>query len=102
MSRSRGHELYADSSAVATFAANATVVEVLAHHIQRPRAVWIVGWHVAVPTYVFLYLILLGKMCWWGAALGGLFFVGVIEGLYGRFFGHSGTSGSSLSWLNRS
>ena len=31
--------------------------------------VWIIGFHVAVPIYMVAYLIIYGKMPWWGAAL---------------------------------
>lgn len=31
--------------------------------------VWLIGFHVAVPIYVVAYLIVYGRMSWWGAAL---------------------------------
>ena len=44
--------------------------------------VWIFGWHVGVPLYMFLYLFFSAKVKLWQAVLSALFMLGIIVGLY--------------------
>lgn len=45
-------------------------------------AIWAVGFHVAIPSYVFLALATVGKVRWWKALLAAGFFLAVLIGLY--------------------
>lgn len=45
-------------------------------------AVWAVGFHVAIPAYVFLALVTVGKVRWWKALFAAGVFLAVLIGLY--------------------
>jgi hypothetical protein len=44
--------------------------------------IWLVGFHVALPLFVGLYLLVFGRVRWWWALLGALVFEGLLLGLY--------------------
>ena len=44
--------------------------------------VWLFGFHVTVPAYAFLYLVIFAKVKWYWAVLPGIFYEAVIVGLY--------------------
>jgi hypothetical protein len=44
--------------------------------------VWLVGFHVAIPVYLFSQLVLLGNCRWWSATLVALAALGIIIGVY--------------------
>ncbi len=45
-------------------------------------AIWLVGFKIAVPVYVLLYLYFFGKVRWWQALAGALFFVAFMSGVF--------------------
>lgn len=45
--------------------------------------VWVFGFHIAIPVYTVLYLVILGKVKWYWAVLPAIFFETVIIGIYG-------------------
>jgi hypothetical protein len=45
-------------------------------------AIWAVGFHIALPLGVAFYLYRYGKVGWLWSTVGGLFFLGLIIGLY--------------------
>ena len=49
-------------------------------------AVWLVGWHTAVPVFMLVYLRVLGKVAWRVAVGGALFLLAIILGLYDAIF----------------
>ena len=48
--------------------------------------IWLVGWHISLPVWTFAYLLIFAKVKVWQAALGGIFFLAVIIGVYGALF----------------
>jgi tripartite tricarboxylate transporter TctB family protein len=44
--------------------------------------IWLLGFHIAIPTFVGFYLWYWGKVDWWRAVLAGAIFLGIIVGLY--------------------
>jgi hypothetical protein len=44
--------------------------------------IWLVGFHIALPTFVAFYLWHWGQVTWWRAVLAGAIFLGIIVGLY--------------------
>ena len=48
--------------------------------------IWLVGWHISLPVWTFAYLLIFAKVKGWQAALGGIFFLAVIIGVYGALF----------------
>lgn len=44
--------------------------------------IWLVGFHIALPAYIFLYLLFWGGAKWYWALVAGLFFEGLLIGLY--------------------
>lgn len=48
--------------------------------------IWLVGWHITLPLWTFAYLLIFAKVKVWQAALGGIFFLAVIIGVYGALF----------------
>lgn len=44
--------------------------------------VWLVGFHIALPVYVFLYLFIYGRVRWWWAFAAALSFEAALVGLY--------------------
>jgi hypothetical protein len=44
--------------------------------------IWLVGFHIAIPTFVAFYLWYWGKVSWWRSVLAGAIFLGIIVGLY--------------------
>lgn len=49
--------------------------------------IWLVGFHVAAPVYLFSQLMIYGKTKAWQAALGALFLLVVIVGVYDKLAG---------------
>ena len=49
-------------------------------------AIWLVGWHLALPAYVVLYLRLAGGVRWWAALLVGAAFLTLLVGVYDIVF----------------
>lgn len=48
--------------------------------------IWLFGWHITLPLWTFAYLLIFAKLKIWQAALGGIFFLAVIIGIYGALF----------------
>ena len=48
--------------------------------------IWLLGWHITLPLWTFAYLLIFAKLKIWQAALGGIFFLAVIIGVYGALF----------------
>ena len=48
--------------------------------------IWLLGWHTTLPLWTFAYLLIFAKVKIWQAALGGIFFLAVIIGVYGALF----------------
>lgn len=48
--------------------------------------IWLVGWHLALPAYVVLYLRYPGGVRWWAALLAGLAFLALLVGVYDMVF----------------
>ena len=48
--------------------------------------IWLFGWHFTLPLWTFAYLLIFAKVKIWQAALGGIFFLAVIIGVYGALF----------------
>ncbi len=46
--------------------------------------VWVLGFHVAIPLYTILYLIILGKVRWYWTVPAAAFFLAVIIFIYGQ------------------
>jgi hypothetical protein len=46
--------------------------------------IWLVGFHVALPTYVFAYLLFFGHVRWWWAVTAAVVFELLILGVYDR------------------
>ena len=44
--------------------------------------IWLLGFHIAIPTFVGFYLWYWGKVGWWRSVLAGAIFLGIIIGLY--------------------
>ena len=45
-------------------------------------AIWLLGFQISVPAYIFLYLYFFGHVRLWQAAIGALLFVGLIYGFF--------------------
>ncbi len=48
--------------------------------------IWLFGWHITLPLWTFAYLLIFARLKIWQAALGGIFFLAVIIGIYGALF----------------
>lgn len=48
-------------------------------------AVWLVGFHIAIPLGVFLYVLVYGRAGWIGSTILGLLFLALIVLVYDRF-----------------
>jgi len=46
--------------------------------------VWIIGFHVAVPLYVFLYLVVYAHLKWYWAIIPGIFYESIMYFIYGK------------------
>jgi TctA family transporter len=46
--------------------------------------IWLFGFHVSIPTYVFLYLRFIGRVRWWVAAIPAVLFEALLMGFYDR------------------
>ena len=44
--------------------------------------IWLLGFQITVPAYIFLYLWYFGGVRWWYAALGAVFFIGLLYGFF--------------------
>jgi hypothetical protein len=62
-------------------------------------AIWLVGYHVAVPVFVFFYLLVFGKTRWWLAAIGGAAFFILIYGLFDLVLHTIWPEPALLRWL---
>ena len=55
---------------------------------------WVFGFHIAVPAYTILYLIIFGKVKWYWTLIPAVFFEVIIIGIYGYLllseWGHAG------------
>jgi hypothetical protein len=49
-------------------------------------AIWLVGWHIALPAYVVLYLRFPGEVRWWVSLLVGAAFLALLVGVYDIVF----------------
>lgn len=45
-------------------------------------SIWLFGFQITVPAYIFLYLLFFGHVRWWYALLGGLVFVALLYGFF--------------------
>ena len=63
-------------------------------------AIWFVGYHVAVPVFVFFYLLVFGKTRWWLAAIGGAAFFVLIYGLFDLVLHTIWPEPALLRWLS--
>jgi len=63
-------------------------------------AIWFVGYHVAVPAFVFFYLLVFGKTKWWLAAIGGAAFFLLIYGLFDLVLHTIWPQPALLRWLS--
>ena len=45
--------------------------------------IWLFGFHIAVPAYTILYLVIFGKMKWYWTIIPAVFFEIIIIGIYG-------------------
>jgi Tripartite tricarboxylate transporter TctB family len=63
-------------------------------------AIWFVGYHVAVPAFVFLYLLAFGKTKWWTAAIAGATFFLLIYVLFDLVLHTEWPEPALLRWLS--
>jgi hypothetical protein len=63
-------------------------------------AIWFVGYHVAVPVFVFFYLLVFGKTKWWLAATAGAAFFLLIYGLFDLVLHTRWPEPALLRWLS--
>ena len=45
-------------------------------------AIWLIGFQIALPAYVFLYLVIFGHMRWWLAFVWLVIFLALIYGFF--------------------
>jgi hypothetical protein len=62
-------------------------------------AIWFVGYHVAVPVFVFFYLLVFGETKWWLAATAGAVFFLLIYGLFDLVLHTEWPEPALLRWL---
>jgi hypothetical protein len=48
--------------------------------------IWFAGWHITLPAYVFLYMLFVGRVRWWWAALAAAAFLALLFGVYDAIF----------------
>lgn len=48
--------------------------------------IWLFGWHIALPVYIFLYLLIFGRVRWWWAAISAGLFLALLIGVYDAVF----------------
>jgi hypothetical protein len=63
-------------------------------------AIWFLGYHVAVPVFVFFYLLVFGKIKWWLAATAGAVFFLLIYGLFDLVLHTIWPEPALLRWLS--
>jgi hypothetical protein len=63
-------------------------------------AIWFVGYHVAVPVFVFFYLLVFGKTKWWTAATAGAAFFLLIYVLFDLVLNSVWPEPALLRWLS--
>lgn len=63
-------------------------------------AIWFVGYHVAVPVFVFFYLLVFGKTKWWTAATAGAGFFLLIYVLFDLVLHTEWPEPALLRWLS--
>ena len=63
-------------------------------------AIWFVGYHVAVPVFVFFYLLVFGKTKWWLAATAGVAFFLLIYVLFDLVLHTIWPEPALLRWLS--
>jgi len=63
-------------------------------------AIWLVGYHVAVPMFVFFYLVVFGESKWWGAAIAAATFFLIIYGLFDLVLDTEWPEPALLGWLS--
>ncbi|HYY71960.1 MAG TPA: hypothetical protein VE778_00040 [Candidatus Bathyarchaeia archaeon] len=62
-------------------------------------AIWLVGYHVTVPVFVFFYLLVFGETKWWLAATAGAGFFLLIYGLFDLVLHTEWPEPALLRWL---
>ncbi len=65
-----------------TAAVRARTIRAIGSLLALVLLIWLLGFHIAIPTFVGFYLWYWGKVVWWRAALAGAIFLGIIVGLY--------------------
>jgi hypothetical protein len=63
-------------------------------------AIWFVGYHVAVPVFVFFYLLVFGKTKWWTAATAGAAFFLLIYVLFDLVLNSVWPEPALLRWIS--
>ena len=63
-------------------------------------AIWLVGYHVTVPVFVFFYLLVFGETKWWTAATAGAVFFLLIYGLFDLVLHTEWPQPALLRWLS--
>ncbi len=63
-------------------------------------AIWLVGYHVAIPLFVFFYLLVFGNTKWWLAATAGAGFFLLIYGLFDLVLRTIWPQPALLRWLS--
>ena len=62
-------------------------------------AIWFLGFHIALPAGILLYVRFYGKMTWVGSILLALFFVVLIVGVYDRLLNATWHEPPLLQWI---
>lgn len=60
----------------------ARTVQMLGSMVALFLGIWLVGFHIALPLYVFLYMVKWGESSIWAAGLTAAIFLGILVGLY--------------------
>ena len=63
-------------------------------------AIWLVGYHVTVPVFVFFYLLVFGETRWWLAATAGAVFFLLTYVLFDRVLHTEWPEPALLRWLS--
>ena len=63
-------------------------------------AIWLVGYHVSVPVFVFFYLVVFGESKWWWGAIAGVTFFLLIYGLFDLVLHTVWPEPALLRWLS--
>ncbi len=63
-------------------------------------AIWLFGFHIALPVGMLFYLRVYGHVSWWGSLCVGLMFLALIVGVYDRLLGATWHNPPVLELLN--